>query len=267
MSDSQSIEQSVKKEEYLKSIQPYRNQIGKLEKAQNTLRLQKKNKLGNDFSFENADFHFNIASYHLQINKISGMILGVHNEPSLEGARKHIVAGISGLEDLFGIHYDISLEEQKELFDSLKLYREELRRFRVLSKLGFLLDSIKKNYDEQSRKFWHILDLQAKAVRLIYKSLDLRKLNSEMDLVQNGDEAHQKRERLHLVQVLLEKTSLEMRKKYEICGQATADGYQAIQFLESLKKLYMQLNKTDKVDELVKTIGVWTEKVESDRKK
>ncbi len=251
------------KEKYSKSITPYRNTIKKLllEDSQYEAKIAS-GKSPNPYEIlKLVENDLTIISFQLVMNSVSLAQLGLKNEVALNDARKTCYKAIIKLERVFTNFVDVPFSEYE---DSLKAVSSvsELERCKLIKKAGFSIAMVSDGFGENSRWKWSLVELEARLAVVGKNTLNLKTLFSGMDPRSEGYQ-----ERVHyfnLIWRLLENSADQYRKKYELSTGRMDDFRIAINYLSTLRRLAVTLNRQQEVVVLKRKIETWKEKMEKD---
>ncbi len=206
----------------------------------------------------------NLVSYYLLMNDLSVALLGVKNEGYLNNARKGCYKSIIYIEDVVTGLVDAPFSDYEERLEKIKNVEEEKRYF-LIRKLGFAIQSVVAAFGENSKWKWSFVELEARFAAVCKNLIDLKNVIAEMDPRKEGYEIRV--QHLNLVKRLLQKSADRYRQKYELSTLRIDDFKLAIHYLAALRRLHMVLGESDEADELRKKIEIWKTKMETDSKR
>lgn len=210
-----------------------------------------------------ADEALNTVSYYLLMNELSLNLLGIKNESFLNEARKTIYKCIIYIEEVVSDYIDVPFSEYEERLEQIEDF-EEQRRWDLLSKLGFSIDSVKESFGDNSKWRWSFTELHARFAVVAKNFLDLKNFLSGMDPQVEGYRLRM--EHMNLVKKMLEQAATNYRQKYELSTGRIDDFKVAIHYLSALRRIHILLGESEESDVIKKKMDVWKSKMESDSK-
>jgi hypothetical protein len=203
----------------------------------------------------------NMASYYILLNTLSVNLLGIKNENFLNEARKACYRAIIYLEGIVSDFIDVPLSELSENQKSISGYDDE-KRYELVKKLGFTIDSVEKSYGENTRWRWSFVELEGRYATVSKNLIDFRSLVKGMDPTVEGYEIRMYH--LNLVKELLHTSSTRYREKYELTTFRIDDFKLAINYLSALRRIHLYLGETSEAETTKKNIDIWKAKMEKD---
>ncbi len=205
-----------------------------------------------------------LVSYYVLMNSTSAFLLGVKNEAYLNAARKACYKAIIYLEDTLSSLIDAPFSDYEAKLAAIEKY-EDPRRYSLLKKLGFSIQSVIDGFGENSKWKWAFVELEGRFATIAKNFLDLKNLLAGMDPRSPGYE--ERVGHLNMAKDLLQKAADKYRQKYELSTNRMDDFKLAIYYLSGLRRLHVVLGEGGEAQELKKKIDIWRAKMESDSKK
>jgi hypothetical protein len=254
------------KHRYADYIKDYKNAIEQL--------LQKEKKLkevastassgANYQKLALADDNLDLVANYLLMNSLSLTFLGVKNEAFLNEARKCIYKSIIYLEEIVTPAVDVPFGDYEKGLASIETYSDE-KRYNLVRKLGFSIDSIEEGYGDNSKWKWSFVEMEGRFAVLAKNFLNLKTLVSGMDPRSEGYSA--RLSHLNLVKELLQQAADRYREKYELSTMRIDDIKIAIHMLAALRRIFMVLGESEQAEVVKKKTDIWRAKMENDLKK
>ena len=206
----------------------------------------------------------NLVLYHILMNDLSVALLGVKNDNYLNDARKGCYRELIYLEEVVSTYIDAPFADYEERIEPLRKIDEEKRYF-LIRKLGFAVESIIAAYGDNTKWKWSFVELEARFATVTKNMLDLKNLLPGLDPRVEGYEmrlAH-----LNLAKRYMLKSANGYRQKYELSTSRIDDFKLAVSYLSGLRRLHIILGESDDSDALKKKIDIWSAKMDADSKK
>lgn len=210
-----------------------------------------------------ADESLNMVSYYILMNQLSLQLLGIKNESFLNEARKAVYKAIIYIEEVVTDYIDVPFNEYEDKLKLIEGY-EENKRWNLLRKLGFAVDSVKESFGENSKWRWSFVELHARFAVVAKNFLDLKNFLANLDPQVAGYRIRLRH--MSMVKDMLQEAANNYRQKYELSTARIDDFKQAISYLSALRRLNIVLGEADKSEEIKKKMDVWKSKMEADSK-
>ncbi|MBN1648602.1 MAG: hypothetical protein JW874_11275 [Spirochaetales bacterium] len=253
------------KRNYFDKIKTYKSEVEKMISREKVV-LSGMDAEQPDFALKKlglANENLNILSYYLFMNDLSVAILGIKNEAFLNDARKACYKAIIYIEDVVTNHIDVPFSEYEEKLDGLKTFPED-KRWDLIRKLGFSIQSIKESYGDNTKWKWSFVELDARMATVTKNLLNLKRIVMDMDPRNENYEIYT--EHVRLVKNLLQSAADGYRQKYELSTHRQDDFKIAISYLSALRRLHIIMAEPSESEELKKKIEIWKTKMETDSK-
>ncbi len=206
----------------------------------------------------------NLVSYYLLMNNLSIALLGAKNESYLNTARKACYRAIIYLEEIVSAMIDAPFSEYEQRLSQILKVQEE-KRFFLIRKLGFAIQSVIAAFGENTKWKWSFVELEGRFATVAKNMLDLKHLLAGLDPRVDGYQtrvAH-----LDLVKRLMQRSADGYRHKYELSTSRIDDFRMAINYLAGLRRLHIVLGESEESEALKKKIDIWNTKMEADSKR
>lgn len=213
---------------------------------------------------ELAEKTLDLVSYYVLMNSTSAFLLGVKNEAYLNAARKACYKSIIYLEDTLSSYIDVPFSEYEDKLSAIENYEDE-KRYALLRKLGFSIQSVIDGFGENSKWKWAFVELEGRFATVAKNFLDLKNLLTGLDPRSPGYQ--ERTAHLDLVKAVLQKAADKYRQKYELSTHRMDDFKIAIDFLGGLRRLHVLIGEGGEAQALKKRIDIWRSKMEADSKK
>jgi hypothetical protein len=254
---------SEAKKWYAEKIQEYKKTIeGILKRERSILAV-----LGTDQSGAGykrtvlADENLNLVSYYVLMSGLSSSLLGVKNEAFLNDARKACYKSIIYLEEVVSPLVDAPFSEYEERMAEVEDLDNE-KRYRLLRKLGFAIQSVEDGYGDNTKWRWSFVELEARFAAVAKNMLNLKTFVAGMDPRVPGYEV--RRAHMELVKRLLQQAADRYREKYELSTLRMDDFKQAISYLGALRRLHVVVGDSEEADLVKRKMDIWNTKMEQD---
>jgi hypothetical protein len=204
-----------------------------------------------------------LVSYYILMNSTSAFLLGVKNEAYLNSARKACYKSIIYLEDTLSSLVDVPYSEYEDNLAVIEEY-EEKKRYALLKKLGFSIQSVIDGFGENSKWKWAFVELEGRFATVAKNFLDLKNLLAGMD--PRAPDYVERTAHFKLVKELLQAAADKYRQKYELSTHRIDDFKIAVDFLNGLRRLHVVMGEAAEAQALKKKIDIWRAKMETDSK-
>jgi hypothetical protein len=254
------------KERYSVRVREYKQQIEALGKHEKTVAAS----LVNDVNgaghkrFALADERLNMASLYLLLNRISLSMLGLKNDNFVREAHRCCYQSLVYLEEVVSTFLDAPFSEYAERLEGIEGMPEQ-RRYGLIRKLGFTIQSVAEDFGENSKWRWSFVELEGRLATVAKNVINLRTLISELDPRVPGYELRV--EHLRLVKVLLQRAADRYLERYTVAASRIDDFKMAIDFLQALKRLHAILGETQQADVVKRKADVWKSRMEDEEKR
>ena len=258
---------SVKaKQRYADKIKEYKAEIESIRKRKKAFEMEIKNGIaGENYKrITLANNSLNLLSNYVLMNQLSVSLLGIKNEAYLNEARKYCYKCIIYLEEVVSGGIDVPFSDYEERLLSIESLNDR-SRYNLLKKLGYSIDAVKEGFGDNSKWKWSFVELEGRYAAIAKNMVDMRTFVAKLDPRVEG--YTERIAHLDLVKRLLDRAANRYREKYELSTHHFDDIKLAIYFLSALKRMYLLLGDTDKMDMIKRKIEIWKAKMESDMKK
>lgn len=210
-----------------------------------------------------ADERMNLASYYLLMNRLSVALLGVKNEAFLNDGRKSCYQAVIYLEEVVSNRLDAPFSDYSEFLEKIEDLDDE-KRYRMVSKLGFTIQSVEEDFGENTKWKWSFVELEGRYAVVTKNMLNMKTLISGLDPRVQGYQA--RLNHLNLAKELLQRSADRYREKYELSTLRIDDFKLAISFLAALRRIHILVGETENADQIKKKMDVWKTKMETDER-
>ena len=254
------------RQRYTTKLKEFKADIEKIQKREQEIlvQIQQKPQQAAVRRLTVAHQSLNLVSYYLLMNELSVALLGVKNEEYLNGARKGCYKSIIHLESVVSSLVDAPFADYEERLEPLKSVAED-KRFFLIRKLGFAIQSVIDGFGDNSKWKWSFVELEARFSTVSKNMLDLKNLVAGLDPRADGYETRLLH--LNLVKRYMQKSADGYRQKYELSTSRIDDFKLAIGYLSGLRRLHIILGEANDADGLKKKIEIWSSKMEADSKR
>lgn len=211
-----------------------------------------------------ADESLNLVSYYVLMNELSMALLGVKNDAFLNNARKCCYKGIIYLEEVVSTLIDAPFSEYEDRV-GLIAKLDERKRYYLLRKLGYSIQSVIDAFGDNSKWKWSFVEIEGRFATVVKNFLNMKTLIAGMD--PRADAYEETLAHVALAKRLLQQAADRYRQKYELSTLRIDDFKLAIRYLSGLRRLHIYLGESDESEALKKKIDIWRAKMESDLKK
>lgn len=257
---------SQAKQRYLEKIKQYKAELDGVQNCERELLKQSDSDPSRTahVKLDLADCSLNAVSYFLLMNMLSKTILGVRNEAFLNDARKGCYKSLIYLEEVVTSFIDTpysDLEDRLELISDV----DEERRYSLVKKLGFTIQSVIEGFGDNTKWRWSFVELEGRFTTITKNLINMKTLYSGLD--PRSADYETRTAHLGLTKQLLQKSADDYRRKYELSTNRIDDFKLAISYLSALRRINILLGETDEGENLKKKIEIWSSKMESDLKR
>jgi hypothetical protein len=211
-----------------------------------------------------ADANLDIVANYLLMSSLSLSFLGVKNEAFLNEGRKCIYKAIIYLEEIVSAYIDAPFSDYEPGLETIADFSDE-KRYNLMRKMGFTIDSLEEGYGDNSKWKWSFVDLEGRFAATAKNLLNLRTFIAGMDPRSEGYSA--RIALLALARELLQQSADRYREKYELSTHRLDDIKAAISYLAAVRRLHIVLGESDQADVVKKKAEIWRTKMENDLKK
>ncbi len=254
------------KNRYFDKVKEYKQTIDQLlQREQNVLRTINSDENGAPHKrVALADERLNLASWYLLLNRMSVALLGVKNDAFLNDARKCCYQSIIFLEEVVSNFVDVPFSDYEDNLAKIEGF-EDNRRYDLLRKMGFTIQSVEEDFGENSKWRWSFVELEARFATIVKNFINLKTVISGLDPRVDGYQSRVGH--LSLAKELLQRAADRYREKYELSTLRMDDFKLAIAYLSALRRLHALLGEANQAEVVKKKIDVWRTKMEADDKK
>ncbi|MFW5689846.1 MAG: hypothetical protein ACOC1U_09760 [Spirochaetota bacterium] len=254
------------KERYSQRVKAYKQQIEALQKREKSVvaSLQNDANGGGYKRFALADERLNMAALYLLLNRISLSMLGLKNDNFVREAHRSCYQSLIYLEEVVSTFLDAPFSEYAERLEAIDGMPED-RRYGLIRKLGFTIQSVADDFGENSKWRWSFVELEGRLATVAKNVINLRTVISELDPRVEGYQLRV--EHLRLVKELLQKAADRYLERYTVAASRLDDFKMAINFLLALKRLHAILGETQQADVVKRKADVWKSRMDDDEKR
>lgn len=251
---------------YLDYIQGYKNRIELALSKEKSVKevIARDPSTGPSQRLALADANLDIVSNYLLMSSLSLTFLGIKNETFLNEGRKCIYKAIIYLEEIVSAFIDAPFSDYEPGLATIADFSDE-KRYNLMRKMGFTIDSLEEGYGDNSKWKWSFVDLEGRFAVTAKNLLNLRTFVAGMDPRSEGYPA--RIALLALARDLLQQSADRYREKYELSTHRLDDIKAAINFLGAIRRLHIVLGESDQADVVKKKAEIWRTKMENDLKK
>lgn len=209
-----------------------------------------------------ADENFNMVSHFILMNSLSLHLLGIKNESYLNDARKCCYRALIYMEEVVTPFLDVPYSDYEAKLQEIEGL-DEKKRYGLLRKAGFAINSVEEEFGENSKWRWSFVELEGRLAVVAKNFLNMKTLYKQLDpREENYAILHT---HVEMVKQLLQRSADRYRQKYELSTLRMDDFKRAISFISALKRIYSIIGgKPDEIEVLKRKIDVWTTKMETD---
>jgi hypothetical protein len=257
---------SEAKKWYAERIQEYKQTIeGILKRERSILAVLESDQSGAGYKrIVLTDENLNLVSYYVLMSDLSSSLLGVKNEAFLNDARKACYKAIIYLEEVVSPLVDVPFSEYEERVTGVEDLDDE-KRYRLLRKLGFAIQSVEDGYGDNTKWRWSFVELEARFAAVAKNMLNLKTFVAGMDPRVPGYEA--RTAHMDLVKRLLQQAADRYREKYELSTLRMDDFKQGISYLGALRRLHVVVGDSEEADLVKRKMDIWSTKMEQDARR
>jgi hypothetical protein len=251
---------------YLDYIQGYKNRIEvELSREKSVKELIARNPAGASYQkLSLANANLDIVSNYLLMSSLSLSFLGIKNETFLNEGRKCLYKAIIYLEEIVSAHVDAPFSDYEAGLETISGFSDE-KRYNLMRKMGFTIDSLEDGYGDNSKWKWSFVDLEGRFAATAKNLLNLKTFIAGMDPRSEGYSA--RIALLALARDLLQQSADRYREKYELSTHRIDDIKAAINYLSAVRRLHIVLGESDQAEVVKKKAEIWRTKMENDLKK
>ena len=251
---------------YSEKIKVYKGEIDKIRlREKNILATIPKGEMSQPYKYITlSEDSLNLAAYYLLLNDISLSLLGIKNETFLNDARKSCYESIIYLEKIVTDQTDAPFSELEEYWKAIEDLSDR-RRYDIMCKLGFTIESVMENFGENTKWKWSFVDLNGRYATAFKNLIDFRTLVAGLDPRVADYQIRHKM--LNRIKQLLNKSADDFRLKYELSTSRIDDFKMAIRFLSALRRIHTILGENDHAQEIKRKGVLWRQKMEKDAQK
>lgn len=254
------------KKKYFEKIKEYKSIIEEMQRREKSISSTiSSDENGAEFKkLMLSDEVLNRTSYYVMMNDLSVNLLGVKNEAFLNDARKDLYKSIIYLEETVTGYVDVPFSDYEEKLEKIESFEDE-KRYKLLQKLGFSIQSVKDGFGENSKWKWSFVELEGRFATLTKNLINLKTVIAGLDPRVPGYEtrlAH-----LDLAKKLLHQAADRYREKYELSTSRIDDFQLGVNYLSALRRIHVLLGEPEESEKIKKKMDVWKAKLESDARK
>lgn len=194
-------------------------------------------------------------------SRISQKYLQIKNEGNLNEARKNFYAFCAVAEEMVGHHIDC-LDDMGENLEVMETIHDNLQRFDLFKKAGFLLNKLERLYGDNSKWKWSFVELEGRLMTALKNTTYFKTLQRDLDPSVPG--YNERMDMMDVIEKMSDKAAERYRSKYELTGKAIDDMKNALAFVSFQKRLAAVMGDQDKVSLCKKKIDTWTKKLNDD---
>jgi hypothetical protein len=211
-----------------------------------------------------AEDMLNLASNYIIMNGVSGAVLGGRNEEALNEARKSIYKCVIYLEGVLSNYVDAPFSDYE---DKLALIAplDAASRYRLVRKLGLVIQLLKNAYGDNSKWKWSFVELEGRFAAAAKNILDLKKAALNTD--PRSPEYEPTTRLVRLIKKLLSQAADRYWERHELSTRNNHDLETGILFLSALRRIQGLLGDRQEVELTRKKMDVWESKLLADSRK
>ncbi|MDR3277030.1 MAG: hypothetical protein LBT11_07465 [Treponema sp.] len=258
------VEQSDRNR-FLALIVPYRRKIEEMEKREAAgLKKLEQNPGGGREQIGLVELMLDMSSQYILIDRISQTLLKMRNDKAQDEARKALFKALSYLEKLVTGLVDAPFAEYEQDLEAIA-FMSATERLCLVQKMGLTIELLEAAFGENSRWKWSFVNVEGRFAAVAKNIIDLKVAAAQIRDFQSPDH---KPVMLHLMLVkrLLTGAANRYREKYERVSSQVGDFNQSILFLNALRYILTIMGNSGEVEGVIKTITVWSTKLEADLK-
>jgi hypothetical protein len=260
------ISQEERRKKFLEITAPYREMISAIIRKERAL-LRNINGDTEETArtrLNLAEEMFNLSSCYIVECKIFLRFFGKPDVNLLNRARQALFKGVAYIEDIVSPLVDVPFSDYEDKLAMLSGVSGK-KRYLVIRKMGLAVDLLRDVFGDSSKWKWLFAVLEGRVAAAAKNMLDMK------NMVANLDPRAEEREvtvfHLRRVKRLLAQAAERYREKYELSSRNTEDFQRAINFLNALKRFHVLLGERSDVEEIKKTVEVWSNKLKDDIRK
>ena len=249
-------------------VRDYKQEIDQIQQHEKTLlSALERDEDPNAIAFKRltiAEDRLNLAALYLLLNKVSLSLLGVKNEAFLNDGRKCCYDCIIQLEKVVSDYLDVPYGDYSDRLDVIESFPDE-RRYNLVRKLGFTIESVKEDFGDNSKWKWSFVDLEGRYATVCKNLINLKTIVANMDPRVEGYGIRMNF--LKLAKEWMNRSADRFREKYELSTNRIDDFKMACNFLSALRRLHMVLGEPVDAENVKRKYDVWKAKMDDDTKK
>ncbi|AHC14551.1 hypothetical protein [Salinispira pacifica] len=254
------------KKTYAEKVKVYKQQIEQiLQREKSLLAVVDKSDTTQAYKLITlCEDRLNLAAHYLLLNRISLSMLGIKNEAFLNDARKSCYESIIHLERIVSDAVDApftDMEEYWALIDELS----DRKRYEILMKLGFTIESVIEGFGENTKWKWSFVDLNGRYAAVFKNMINFKTIVAGLDPRMEDYQIRYKL--LEQAKSQLVKSADEFRLKYELSTSRIDDFKTAIKFLSALRRIHLVLGESEGAEDVKRKMELWKQKMEDDDRK
>jgi len=249
---SHPIREKIK--EFEKDIEKFKVELRAIP-AENKVDICKK-------KLEIIDLLTGVISMNIAVSLISIEKLNLKNESFLNEARKSLYVILQYFEEMVGKIIDTGFEENIENLEILDQINDNLQRFAIFQKLGYLLNKVEFLFGDNSKWKWSFVELSGRLTTAMKNCINFKDLQRDLDPSVPGYP-----ERMNLMNILVSSLTLaadRYRNKYELTNKRVDDMKCALSLLAFQKRLAIVQNDAELADLCSKKYDSWNKKLKED---
>ncbi|MFP4114692.1 MAG: hypothetical protein ACOC2Y_06735 [Spirochaetota bacterium] len=254
------------KERYSNRVKEYKQEIDGLLKREKSI-LEDIRNSSNGVGYKRvslAEQRMSMASLYLLLNRISLSMLSIKNDSFVREAHRCCYQSLLYLEEVVTNYLDAPFSEYADHLEAIEAMPEE-RRYGLIRKLGFTIQSVAEDFGENSKWRWSFVELEGRLATVAKNVVNLRTIISELDPRVDGYEL--RLNHLRRVKELLQRSADRYLERYTLATSRIDDFKQAINFLLALKRLHTLLGETQQADLIKRKADVWKSRMDDEEKR
>lgn len=213
--------------------------------------------------FTLAEERLNLAANYLLLNRISVAMLGIKNEAFLNDARKSCYESIIHLEKIVTDAIDIPFSDLEDRWEAIGNISDR-KRYDMMRKLGFTIESVVEDFGEKSKWKWSFVDLYGRYTTVYKNIINFKTIVAGLDPRVQDYQIRVKM--LNQIKALLTKSADDFRLKYELSTSRIDDFKSAIRYLSSLRRIHSIFGEAAEAEAVKKKADLWKQKMEDDER-
>ncbi|MFW5783364.1 MAG: hypothetical protein ACOCY8_02490, partial [Spirochaetota bacterium] len=170
------------KERYSNRVKEYKQEIDGLLKREKSI-LEDIRNSSNGVGYKRvslAEQRMSMASLYLLLNRISLSMLSIKNDSFVREAHRCCYQSLLYLEEVVTNYLDAPFSEYADHLEAIEAMPEE-RRYGLIRKLGFTIQSVAEDFGENSKWRWSFVELEGRLATVAKNVVNLRTIISELD--------------------------------------------------------------------------------------